>query len=218
MREYLKVTSRNLQLAINTKAFFIARKAIWFTHKADSYRIKAQLGQFVSVNRINKKGKISKRRELNLVKGTQHDAPLAALIINARRGKAGQPGLYGKKMTGAIKEMLAARARSVAFLKAGWLPAVKILAPHADAKGQPPVDKGAKQIGRPKGTGSPARAVIKMVAKIVNHATTRRDTNGALLKWGARGLDRAFQDETRSIMQYLEDKIRKPTAQTNSKL
>jgi len=213
--EYRKVSKRTLQQIINTKAFYVARKAIWFTRKADSNRIKGQLGQFVSVRYTNKKGKTATRRKLALVQGRTVNAPLAALIVNKRRGAAGLPGLYGSKMTKAVREMLGARLRSVAFLTAGWLPAVRKLAPFATDKSKAPNDPAAKQIGRPKGDARAAPEGFNPIAEIVNNATTRNDEKGALRLYGGPGLQRAFSDEAASMRQYIEDKMRKDAERFN---
>src|SRR5438105_15248985 len=53
--------------------------------------------------------------------------PFGAILINSRLGKKGEPGLSGPAMREALVRLIAARVRSVAFLKAGWLPAIRIL-------------------------------------------------------------------------------------------
>lgn len=217
LREYMNVnTKRTLPQIVNTKAYYIWRKALWFTQKADVHRMKAQLGQFVSVNRIGKSGKVVKKREVVLTKGEGTNAPLAALIINARRGKRGDPGLYGSRMARAIREMLSARFKSAAFIKSGFIQGIKDLEPFADKSGRPPIDNAAKQLGRPKGDAKPAKPGWRLIAQMVNNASAQRDTKGALLKYGGRGLDRAFKDETASMREYIERKMKPDAAKFNA--
>lgn len=216
LAEYMRYTPRTLQSVINTKAYFVARKAIWFTQKADIYRMRAQLGQFVRVNYISRHGKQGSRKILTLVNSSRATAPLAALIINARRGKAGLPGLYGSKMARAIRELLASRMKAVAFIKSGWLPAVRILAPHAEHKGSPRVDASARQRGRPKGTAKPAQSTWRPTAEIVNLVTAKRDTKMALVKYGSPGLQRAFTDEAASMRDYIERRMRPDASRFNA--
>lgn len=212
IEEYSIYSKRTHQEIVNTKAYYVARKAIWFTPKADNYRMKQQLGGIVTVNRLNRKGKSVKRKELQLVKSKQVNAPLAALIINARQRKHVVAGLYGSKMTTAIREMLGNRFRSVAFLKSCWLPAVKTLAPLVkDKSSSAPSDSSAKQYKRAKGEAKPARAEKNPTALIVNLATARRDEKGALLKFGGPALQQALADEEASMRDYIERKI-KPDA------
>lgn len=212
LREYVKVSSRTLATIINTKAYYIARKALWFTIKSDAWQMKTQLGGIVTVQRLTKKGKLRNRRVLQLKDSRDYDAPLAAVIINARRGRAGDNGLYGKAMDKAIRGLLTARARSIGFIKSGWLPSIQILAPLSDKAGQPQIDREAKQVGRAKGTATPAKPGFDLRAEIVNLASPIRDKKGALLKYGSEGLTTAFQDETASMWDYIERKM-KPDAE-----
>src|SRR5207237_657051 len=100
---------------LNKKAYFIARKALWFTPKADAAEIRSRLNRSVSINRTTASG----RMELST-------GPYGPIIINARRGRAGQPGLHGVAVRGAVRDARASRLKSIAFLKAGWIPAIRI--------------------------------------------------------------------------------------------
>jgi hypothetical protein len=218
LEEYSKVSKRTHAEIVNTKAFYIARKAIWFTPKADSYKMKQQLGGIVTVKAIGRKGKMVKRRQLQLVTASQHAAPLAALIVNARRGKQGMPGLYGKEMEKAIREMLAGRAKSVGFLKSGWLEAVHVLAPLVkDKSGASPSDPAARQVGRPKGDATPAQPGDNPSAEIVNLASARRDYKGALIRFGEPALQQAITDEEFSMRDYIDSKMKPDADAFNSK-
>lgn len=223
LKDYSQVSKRTHQVIVNTKAFYVARKAVWFTHKADIQRVKNALGQIISVNRITKAGKIAKRKTVILKQG-RGAAPLAALMISKRLASAGKRSpFYGRSrsagaaaMTRMVMKLMRARARSVAFLKSGWLPAIKKLAPYADKGSKPPIDNAAKIIGRDKGTAKPALATTNPVAEIINLATTRRDRKGALVKYGAPGLQRAFDDEAKSMVSYIEAKMAKDAARWNA--
>jgi hypothetical protein len=219
LKRYLEVTSRDVVTAINTKAYFIARKAVWFTAKADPGKIKSDLGELVRVQRLTKRGNFVWRRELRLTEADEKEAPLAALIINKRRGKHKQSGLYGKEMARAIRDMLAARMRSVAFIKSCWLPAIRTLAPLADKRGVPPIDPTAKEIGVPKGSAEPARPTAGIImATIINAAETKRDTKNAIGKYGMRGLAMAFEDEANSMLDYIMTHLKPAADQANREL
>jgi len=211
LQGYLKVTSRTLQQVLNTKLYYIARRAIWNTRKADTSSITQQLGSIVTVSRLNRNGKTVRKRVSQLVPSSRVNAPLAALIINARRAKAGLPGLYGKQMERAVKSLLGARMRSVAFIKSGFVPGVRILEPFADRAGAPASDSSARIFGRPKGTATPAPSGYKIQAELVNLASAHGDKKGALVRYGSEGLDKAFQDEAASMIEYIERKM-KPDA------
>ena len=98
LSEYLKVCTRSMTEAMNNKGYFIARAALWYTHKASAENIGDTLGRFVStlnLSRKNKSGRFTTRRTLETLAAREADAPLAALIVNARRAEKGQPGLRG---------------------------------------------------------------------------------------------------------------------------
>lgn len=218
LEEYAEYSKRTHVEIVNTKAYYVARKAIWFTPKADVYRMKQQLGGIVTVNRLNRKGKSVKRRETQLVKSTRIDAPLAALILNARRAKDGMPGLYGRAMDRAIRNLLSARYRSDAFLKSGWLESVQKLAPLVkDKGGAAPRDPAARQVGRSKGDATPAVNGNNPTAEIVNLASARRDTKAALIQYGEPGLQQALADEEASMREYIERKMQPDAERFNSR-
>jgi len=213
---YAEVSSRTHQEIVNTKAYYVARKALWNTPKADSYKMKQQLGGIVTVRRENKRGKMVKRRELQLVMGTAIPAPLVSLIINARLGRSGEKGLYGKQMERAGRKLLGSRASSIAFIKSGWLQPIRDIAPFVKDKGQAaPPDPASKQVGRAKGLGKPAKQTNNPSAEIVNLASAKRDHRAALIKYGEPALRQALMEEDASMNEYIEKKMRPATDQFN---
>lgn len=208
-KRYVAITNRDLHTATNTTAYYIARKAVWFTEKANKEQVKSSLVSVVTSQVTNRKGAVVTRRKKSLVKARDHDAPLAAVIINARRKRAGKKGLFGAQMKAAVREMIAARVRSVAYIKSGWIPAIRTLEGVADKGKQPRIDSSAKQLGKPKGYAVPARGLSwTPVAKIVNEAYAKRDKKDAFGKVGGGGLQMAIDDETASKNQYIEDKMK----------
>lgn len=219
LREYVKFSGRTLQVIVNTKAYYIARKALWFTVKGDYTRMRMSLGGMVPIQRITKKGKLVNSRYLELTRARDVEAPLAVAILQARARKEGKRSVYFgvshakgvRLMAAAVRGLLTARARSIGFIKSGWLPSIQILAPLSDREGEPQIDRTAREIGRPKGTARPATIGFQLRAEIVNLASPIRDKKGALLSYGSRGLDQAFADETASMWEYIERKM-KPDA------
>lgn len=213
---YMDHTSRDLVSAINTKAYYVARKATWFTHKADRGKMRTALGQRVTIEHTLKKTKgidyerIRHKKVLQLTQARDHDAPLAGLIVNKRRGKKGQKGLQGREMGRAVRDLLTAREKSIAYTKSGWLPAIKRLAVLADKKGQPAIDTQAKTVGKAKGEAMPAMSLhSKSAASIINEAWATHDEGSkAFYRYGSSGLQRAFNDEAASMTTYLKDKMK----------
>jgi hypothetical protein len=221
LNRYLEISKRTFQSIINSKAFFVARQAIWYTPKAEVARVKSGLGQVVSVNRLSTAGKVVKqvKQRKAVLRLGRNDVPLAVLILQKRLAEKGQASPFKGKSRAAgrrlmdklVKKMLGARLRSIAFIKSGWLPAVGILAPFADRRGQPPLDNAARQIGKPKGTAEPARSAFNPIAKIMNLASARHDQKQALVRYGTVGLQKAIDAETASMNRYIEDRT-KPDA------
>lgn len=198
LRVYRQYSKKDPATICNTKALFITRGAILETPKADKRSIVRELG------RIIKRGK--NKGKLKLKSGTEHDAPLAALIINKRRGPG--RGLYGAAMEEAVRAMLAARMRSIGFLKSGWIAAIRILLPFANRRGAPRQDRSAQQVGTAKGNATPAREGWRAKATFENNASRNRSNNDALVKFGGPALQRAFDAEERSMLVYIEGKMR----------
>ena len=207
MRRYRDLSKRDPATITNTKGYFISRRAQAETPKADRAKIERELGSFVSVMRQGRRGKMVKRREVVLAKG-QSGAPLAALIVNARRRDRGLPALQGPEMAKEVRKLLASRFRSIAFLKAGWIPAIRTLSVVAEKRGAPRGDMSARQIGGPKGYAIPAHVGWKVSTIIANTAVAKGDTGEALIRYGGPALQRAFDAETRSMKQYIERKMK----------
>lgn len=215
LNRYRGFSKRDPKKICDTKAFFIARRWVLEIPKADKGRIQGDLGKFI---------KATKRRSasmsLRTVKrysrfGLEVQAPLVALIINKRRGKG--RGLYGAAMAAAAKALLAGRLRSIAFLKSSILPAIRALLPYADTRGAPRADKSPVQIGAEKGFGIPAAESWQTKATIGSTASTKRDKKQALFKYGEPALQRAFDAETQSMLDYMERKLRETAAKAGVK-
>lgn len=149
------------------------------------------------------------------------EAPLLALILQSHRG----PGHHERspwygvgRSAGAafmLEEMrlaFGARLRSIAFIKSGWIEAretFKRLVGGGGA-GLPPSEGtkigGPKQVGMPKGGARPAQAGWKPVAVFWNAASAKRDHKAALIEFGQPALQKAFEEETKSMLEWIKDK------------
>lgn len=178
LQQYMEVSKRDRATILNTKGFFIARRATVETQKANRQEIKETL----------KTGRI------------------LGMMINKRRGEKGLPGLYGDAMKDEVQTVLAARLRSIAFLKSGWLEAIKTLEPFAERRGVPRQDRSGKRYGRPKGEARPAKTGTRSSARIVNAASAKRDFKRALEVFGGPALQKAFDHEVRSMRDYMARK------------
>ena len=186
LKEYINYSKRSLPVIVNTKAYYIARRAVRETPLAKKSDIK---------------------RFINLKSGS-----VAGRIINKRRGKRGEKGLYGDMMSAAVETMLAARLRSRAFIKSGWLMAVKALAPYAEKISVPSMGGGEVRVaGVPKGGAEPAResfSVWSVKAKIFNTVMAKWDRREGVVNVAIPALERAFKAEEQSMRDYIERKLK----------
>jgi hypothetical protein len=201
LKRYMALSKRTPKEVTDTKAFYIARRATLETPKAKLSDIKGDLGRIVN---SKKKG-----RYLKLTMADRRPVSLAEAIIRARAHRKGSAQPTKEEIGGLIENLLIVRARSIAFLKSGWLPAIKALAPFAVKRGQPRVDNTAKQVGQAKGFGRPSPGGWRAKTVIANLASTLRDKKEALIKYGMPALQQAFDHETRSMKGYIEDKLRR---------
>jgi hypothetical protein len=190
LSEYRKLSKRSEPEIVNTKGFFIARRAVVETFKAD-------------------KGSIRKAFD-------RKTAKIVGMLINARRGKRGEKGLYGDKMAEAVAMVKAARLRAISFVKSGWLPAIKTLGALTKyRRGVARNEEGSgigrvKQIGKPKGSAKPAVISFGIVRVIITNMAlrSRKTTTNSGEEIATKGLQRAIDYETNSMKSYIEMKMR----------
>lgn len=185
LKEYRQFSKRDAATICNTKGFYIARRATVETEKAKKSKIRADL---MTEGRL--------------------PAPIAALIVNARRGAEGLQGLFGAAMRKAVNELI--KARKVATLAAGWIPAIKAFEPLAEKRGAPrqaPQAKIEGQAGK-KGYGTPAKEGWRPKAILANLIGAKWDTAGTAEGVATPALQRAFDAEERSMKDYIERKLK----------
>lgn len=203
LRLYMQHSRRDWAQIINTKAYFIARRATATTKKADAREIRKLRDRAVIGTGIRfRKGKakpVTIREDIS--------ATRAAKILQAERRKAGEPPVSRKDLPQAVKRFIAGRLRSISYIKSGWIPAIRRLEPLADLASRPRQDTSAKQFGRPKGGATPARNLWRTMVQIFNEAWTRKQGDKGLRKYGRAGLQAAFDHELRSMREYVERKF-----------
>lgn len=191
-------TRRNYIDAINTHAYFIARKALWLTKKADAARLRAELEGPAKFT----------------------DGTLGEAIMLARYRKQGGWPSSGSAFASDIARLIAAKTRSVGFLKSGWLPAIRTLEHFTVNKSQAaPLDRDARVYGQEKGSGYPAVAGDIMTAQITNSAGTEKAKGTAALhKYGSAALDTAFYDEAERMKEFIHRRLREQFDNANRNL
>lgn len=142
----------------------VAMRAAKNTPPADRGRIAQQMGQTVTVSTIVKRGKRAGQRKIR--RFFEFEGSLAARIVNKRRRDNGQPMLFGKEMNEAARRMVAARMRSVGFLKSGYIPAIKAFSRATKV----PANWEGHIKGQPKGYADLAKRGVMTHAELGNNA------------------------------------------------
>lgn len=217
LNQYAGLTKKTPAEICNKKAYFILRRAIWYTHKASIESMREKLGESKAMElHLIKSGKRFSRSKKNIKSffdrgEAKTSAPLLALIVNKRRGKG--RGLYGAAMLAELRKVWNARARSIAFIKSGWITARDIFKAFGGGGRGLPTSEGTavggpKVIGVPKGGGTLASVVWRAKAVFWNSASAKRDHKQALYKYGEPALQRAFDEETADTMQEVERRLK----------
>lgn len=223
LEQYAYATGKNFSDVANKKLFYVAKRAIWYTHVADYQRIAREMGQNYTAATGKRAGRY-KMVKHSTYANTAKGAPLAAILVNFYRKKLGEKGLYGSEMKKAVQKMVGLRLKSIGFLKAGWIAA-------RDA-----MKRKAKVMTAPEGTvagGSNRAGVARLGGAIAakpernkayaaiwnqaNYGSNARNPNRggekynhakALLRYGLPALKRAFAEETADTLQQVEKAMR----------
>lgn len=229
LRAYSLVSKTEPTKIVVRKAFFIARSACRLTHRADPAAIKAELeaGEATQLT-ITKRGKYSKAKK-NRTRtyafggslGVEHNAKgqftqRIFKILAARLRKEGKPIPAAEEFRQMALRMLAARIRSVAFLAAGFLPAIRRLATLGNNLGirgmaarenqlLPRTQKENPKLGSSLvvGLNTP-----KVAVTITNSAHAKNDQKNALHRYAGPALQTAFANETASTRAEIEKRYR----------
>ncbi len=211
LNRYAALSKRTPQEIVHGKSYFINRRAIWHTRKADVAEIKKLRERRVIGTGMKRGRRFVLRDPLSTSR--------AALIIQAALRKAGKPLLKQSELPAAVRKFINLRLRSVAFLKSGFIRArdgfkswCQSHGVSIGGKGLPPNESsrigGPKEIGRPKGGFFLASPIWRARATFFNAASAKGDTKGALAKFAGAALERAFDEETADTMEYVEKRLK----------
>jgi hypothetical protein len=206
--KYMAVTRHSLAEICNKKAAYIATRALKSTKRASRASIEASLGKKIVVSRTTKKGRVIKSKKLSLVQADIADAPLAALIVNKRRGARGEPGLRGAEMATAVSKMINRRFSSIGFIASGWIKAIQELS--AALKERFSYDRKVKAFGKVKGGATAAKPGWNPTAIIFNNIDAKGSQE--VKEYITEGVQKALDAEAASMEQYVESKLAKDAA------
>jgi hypothetical protein len=227
---YAALSSHTPAYVVNKKGYYVSRRAIWYTHKADPAKVREELGEHKAQMLIKtKRGRWSHSKK-NIksvfdVGAGKEGAPLLALVVQAQRKRAGlaSPWKGKSRLAGAaamldeLRKVSGARLRSIAFIKSGFIEArdiFKRLVGGGGKSGLPPSEGaaigGPKRVGpSSKGGATPAHDGWNARATLWNSADARHDRRASLFKYAEPGLQRAIDEEMASTEKEVEDRLRK---------
>ena len=219
LKQYIQVSSRDLDEICAQKAFDLSRFALAETPKADAAKIKAELAHEVrEESYVPKRGKnAGQARTRTTTSYGSTDAQvrntLGARVVNARRVKAGQSPLWGQKLVAATKALVAARVRSRGFLAAGWLPGLR-RAGQLIGKST----RGPAKEKNPKGSVIVQLGRNKPSIEIINSAMNPREGGQADMQaMATAALGRAVQRTIRDMRAYMERKLQRTADRFNAR-
>lgn len=197
----LKYSKETLQECVNHTAQNWAFKSLESTDKVSAEKIEWELGKVASALKYSKNGKriLKSRRGGSVFR----EDSLAARIIESKLRKAGKPLIFGQKLNEAIKRLVAARKRAAGFIKSGFIKAIRDFSRFTKT----PIrvsSSQARQYGRPKGYGIPAKEIFEPEAVIVNTATKNSTKAAAVAQ---TGMIRAIPKVVADMQAYTERKM-----------
>lgn len=153
---------------------------------------------FTALGAIHKTVKADKAKINQFFKNPKRWAPVVIKAFNLSSNDPKVLKQYAKK----LKSM---RIRSIAYLRSGWLPAIKKFGKPARQKKSV---KGVRQHGRAKGDARLARRGAKVSASMTNRTGHQKDQVTAAKRYAEPALKRAIRDEQRSMIRHMEKKMR----------
>lgn len=176
-RKYLQYTKKSLSEAVNEKAYFIALNA---------YRLTPAVARSDITSELLQPSRAIPRLTL---------AQMLAMTRKSKRNKKASLEQQGRLI-------MRARQRSVAFLKAGWIPALRTLAVAIQKR------FGKTYKGRPKGGAAPARtASIRPIASLWNDVRGGKTPSAKVHAILVNALQAAVNKEAASMAFYVERKL-----------
>ena len=210
--DLFKTSSRSCVDFINGQALRVTTFAIQYTEKANVQEVQHVLGQVGKVT----KGKRTLRDDV----GNTLAARILQKIFNEKGQWADRKGraVKGKTLADKVRNFIARRSRSVAFIKSGWIPAVKKLASVVKKKPQTASvsAQGSRQIGKPKGRAVPAAFYLtrRIECIIENTIPAHVKGTGSIAE---KGLRQALREAARDMIETLAKRLKQDLRQFGAK-
>lgn len=202
LKQVAAESSRTFPEVVNGQGLALASRAMRNTEKAEASQISHELGQ--TTQTTSNKGRTRFKWSF------ASNNTLAHRIVISRLRKAGQAIPSQADIDRIAKRMVAARRKASAFIKSGWIYAIRQLSRvvgYKDRRGQRG-DRGARMTGQPKGSARPAQRTLSgiVACEITNTALISEDGSNPM-PVAERGLAKAFAESTADMKRHLEEKL-----------
>jgi len=208
LREAAAASERTYPQVVNGQGLALSVRALRNTEKAEAGKISQELGQTASQTTVSRKGRVRFKF------GFASNDTLAHRIVIARLREEGRSIPSQAEIDRMAKRMVGARRRASAFIRSGWIYAIRKLSKmvgYKDARGQRAgAGEAARMTGEAKGYARPATRVLNGIVEceIANTALIQEDGASRSPKPVAeRGLERAFAESVRDMKRHLEEKL-----------
>lgn len=207
--------------ALNRKAFFLTRRAMIESPKKDPYEIVRELSKTVSVTNKENQTRVVPLLWVLAAKKAARNWGGRKLDIQSKRKRAIKSGReWFRELEKKSKSITGGRKASSGFLIVGWFFSMLDIGKSVKNKsGAPYVSMtGVKKVGRPKGNADPA-VPGRLSVTVTNFAESKSTAKrGGLVRAGSPGLNRAFVEETRDIVEFMAKEAEDAANEANRKL
>ena len=212
--KYEAATGHDLAYVINRAGRNVAFRALEHTPRADKAQIESSLQQVHAhqIRGVNTPtGKLGRR--LKKPRPILFPTNLAVTLLVARLKKKGKPIPSRMTLSYQALAMVAARLRSVSFLKSGWLEGIRLFSEAAEM-GKGGV-KEVKAYGQKKGHAIVAVPANEVSALLDNSAYGKgrpvvgksRNAQASLLQYAGPALQQAITETAADMKAYAEKRV-----------
>lgn len=166
-------SKRELPDFLNGQAFKVAIEALRHTHHASRGQVERELGQVGTKVRLSTSRKTGKTSFKSAGRVLQDDS-LAARILTKRFRDTGSWGVKGSNMARRAVNLIASRVRSINFIRAGWIGAIRQLSAVVRRRPRGGSPRDVKVRGVLKGGAVPAKQGWTCKSQVFNTALSPR--------------------------------------------
>jgi hypothetical protein len=186
MNKYMRYSNRSNEDAVNIHAKYVAGKWYSLIPKGDKTKIS---GYLTGPSKPN------------------HQAPIAAILVNRDLGKKGKRGLFGQQMANAVEKYIRKESSHINYLRSGAALAYKLMKLFVPKGNRAEINVSDIQIkGLNNGGAKPARTSLSDWVPIASIWSKVKVSNDVSVKKIEDTAQKAVNLETVSMVEYIKEK------------